>query len=345
MGASEFAVRERVAGRLIDLGVAIVPELRRLVADATDPEVKLRANQIIQQLSDGDMAGRIEAFLAGAEADFPGWRVTRAILGDTGGVRELFIELMQEHPEILASMEQATRDRVMALEKAMSGVEDKMFKQFQFPSRADTFALLLPVVDPNLPLGDRFEPVMLSVLVKEEASKIRRDAQLSLPFRGLMTRWIGRSKQENRDTVLRLTMQWDLPIGMELGVQTLEETHDNETLASALQAIARFGGADQVPSVLPLLGDQRPVSEQGFVRGQEMQTFLGDVAMATIARLYKVELTELGIPRSADHPTFSFLIPDVGFASADKEARDSARAKIDELVKEKQPVVPVPLPD
>ena len=100
-----------------------------------------------------------------------------------------------------------------------------------------------------------------------------------------------------------------------------------------MQAIARFGGRENIEAVLTLLNDDRIVVEQGFVRGQEAQTTVGDVAMATIARLCNVELSEVGFPKNAEHPTFSFDINQLGFAKQDDGARQAARAKIDALLK------------
>ena len=70
LASAEFAVRERAASQLTEMGVSIVPELRKLTEATTDPEVKLRAGGIIRQLTDGDAAGRIAAFLAGRTCRF-----------------------------------------------------------------------------------------------------------------------------------------------------------------------------------------------------------------------------------------------------------------------------------
>ncbi len=332
LGSAEFAVRERAADQLAQQGSSAVPQLRELMAGSNDPEVKLRAGQVIKQATDGDLAGQIEAFLAGQPIDFPGWRVSQAVLGDSIAVRELFVQLMKEHPDVLASLEQTVRDRAVALEKTVTGIQDKMYNQRKFPSQADTFALLIPTIDTSVPINDVFEQVALSLLRKEAATKIKDDARLVGPFKGLLTRWIARSRQQNRDEVLLITMQWDLEIGLPLAVRTLAEADQSETKVIALQTIARFGGREQVPSVVPLLDDKRPVLEQGFVGGKETQTLVGDVAMATIARLYNRELADFGFPKNADHRDFSFVIAEVGFPVDDDQARSAARKKIDALL-------------
>ncbi len=243
LGSKEFAVRERAATQLMEIGAPTLPELRRIAKESADPEVRLRADQIIKQLTQGDMQAKIKDFLAGEEVDFDGWRVAQAILGDSDGVRELFVELMTAYPEVTSSLEGTPRDRAMAMDAVVTRVQNAMFVERRFPTRDDAFALLLPAVDPNVPLNAAFENVLLSVLQKDAASRLRRDSQLSGPFIALLSRWITRSTLASRDDVLLFGMSWDVPATLLLARQTLVEANQTETLAFALQAIARFGTA------------------------------------------------------------------------------------------------------
>ena len=338
LGSKEFAVRERAASRLVEIGIPIVPELRRVARKSDDPEVRLRADQIVKQLTRGDLNTRIEDFMAGEEVDFEGWRVARGILGDSEGVRELFVELMKAHPELAASMDGTSRDRAMAMDRVVTKVQNGMFVERKFPTRCDAFALLLPAIDPQVPLNTTFESVLLSVLQKDAASKIRRDPQLSGPFNALLSRWILRSTLASRDDVLSFGMSWDIESTLPLAVQTLGEANQTETLAFALQAIARFGNPTHVEVVRELLDDTRPASERGYARGKSVRTQLGDVAMATIAILHKVPLSEAGFGDAQAHPTIGFELSEIGFPVEDETARKGARAKIDKLLE----TAPVP---
>ncbi len=334
LGSKEFAARERAATRLMEIGGPILPQLRRLAKDSADPEVRLRADQIVKQLTRGDMEARIASFLAGEDANLEGWEVARAIMGDSPGVRELFVELMKNHPDLTASLEGMPRDRAMAMDAAVTQVQNALFVERKFPSKADAFALLLPAVDPNVPLNAAYESVLLSVLQKNAVTEIRNDAQLSGPFRTLLGSWMTRSTLASRDDVLLFGMSWDIEATLPLAIQTLGEANQTETLAFALQAIARFGNRDHVAFVRPLLGDHRPSSERGFARGETVRTQLGDVAMAAIATLYKVPLSEAGFKGAESHPTYAFILTDIGFPVGDDAPRKAAREKIDKLLEE-----------
>lgn len=340
LSAAQFASRERAAARLIEIGQAAVPQLRLAAAESADPEVRLRAGQIVRRLSDGDLALRIQQFLAGEEASFDGWRIFQAILGDNGPTRQLFIDLLRDHDGLLASLELTSRDRALALEQVLASVQDKMFRKGEFPNQADTFAILLPVIDPNVPVGAGYEDAVISVLQKEAATRIKQDAALSQPFLKLLENWAGRTGETNREEVLRVAMQWDLAgAGLMLALETLGNSSPAEQMATALQAIARFGALEHVAVVRPLLEDHRNVAEGGFIEGQEVVTRVSDVAMAAVAVLHGVPLADVGFRKEAEFKLYGFLIPELGFANDKPAARQAVRQKIDALLQPQEPEI------
>ncbi|MFK8110603.1 MAG: hypothetical protein AB8B91_00285 [Rubripirellula sp.] len=335
LSSNHFATRERVANRLIEVGKPIVPRLRKLAKEADDPEVRVRANEIITRLTRGDIKTRMEDFIAGEDVGFEGWRTTRTVLGgDTVAIREVFVEIMQAHPELTASMDGHARDRAIAMDKAVTKIQDAMFIKRQFPTRADAFALLLPTVDVNVPMNAAFESLLLSVIQKDAATKIKRDAQLATPFKRLLGRWMVRSTLASRDEVLLMGMRWDVERTLPLAMQTLGEANQTEVLAIALQAIARYGTEQHVPRVSALINDTRPAAELGFADGKPVRAQICDVAMATIAMLYNVPLKEVGFSHAEPHPVYSFQVEQLGFPEDDNTARDATRERVRQLIAE-----------
>ena len=336
LGADSFAMRERAASQLMQRGIDILPELRSASEKATDPEVRLRTNQLVRQLTEGDLQIRIEAFLAGDDIDFDGWQETQDFMGNSPSVREMFVELMLEHPEITKSLAGSPRERFMAMNACAGRVQNKMFVQLEVPSRADVVALLLPANDPNVPVNQDFESLMISLLRKEAANSLHRDVQLGGPVDALVSGWINRSSLNNRAEILFFAMSWDLHQALPLARRTLAEATSVETIALALQTVSRFGDKADSALVVPLLDDTRVVSERGFARGEKLTTQLGDVAMATIALVNGVSLSEVGFTRAERHPTFSFLLDDLGFpdkAVEDELSREQVRERVDVLLK------------
>ncbi len=147
-----------------------------------------------------------------------------------------------------------------------------------------------------------------------------------------------RSTLSNRIDVLLAGMAWEVEDSLSLAVSTLTEAQEAETLATALQAIARFGSREHAIFVQPLLDDSRPTSETGFAGGMLIRTEVRDVAMATIAVLHQADLAEMGFGSLETHPTYGFILGDIGFPMDDKGARQKTREKIDLLLNENRPV-------
>lgn len=329
LGAREFAVRERAADRLTQVGTDIVPRLREVAESSDDPEIRFRAREIVRQLSEGNLQARIDRFLAGEDVSFEGWEIIRDFFGDTHGARELFVELMTQHPLLTQSLEHETRDRVVAMDAVMSRVQDAMNIERRFPNRADTFALLLTAADTNVPINSAFESMLLNSLRQTAVRDIRRDWQLNRPFEALLVRWMMRSSMANRREVLDAGMQLNLDATRDLALQTLRESNEPSTLTAAIQVISRFGDRRHAEQLRPLLEDTRVLAAQGIASGQGFSTQLGDVAMAGIALLYKMPLEDLGFRDVLVHPNIGFRIDEVGFSQ--QEQREAAKAKIESL--------------
>jgi hypothetical protein len=335
LGAAEFAIRERAAGNLMTLGKEVIPELRRLLDETNDPETRLRAEQIIKQLSEGDLQARIQDFLSGRDVGFPGWLVSQRFLGDSMPVRELFIEILRAHPDLLESLDGTSRDRALALEKLLPQVQAKLQTIRDDPNRADLFAMLLVTWDPNVPLSVLYENLVLRMTQRRVSSEIRRNAHLSGPYQYLLSRWIVRSSLSSREEALLVGMEMDLPATLQLAVVTLQEATQPDTIATSLQAISKFGNRDVVEAVVPLLDDTRMFGGPA-IGDDPSRPQIRDLAMITIAMLHAVPLEELGMPRIALHEARGFILPDSVYPEDEdvEPSRKKARARIDQLLQQ-----------
>ncbi len=333
LGANEFAIRERAAGHLMEKGKAVLPALRLAIEESADAETRLRAEQIAIQMTQGDLQARIKRFLAGRDVKFSGWYVTQGYLGDSISVRELFVEMMVLHPDFVESLDGTARDRALALEKLVTRVQDKFRIVGQDPARADVFALLLLGNDPNVVLNNVFESALLNLMRRRVATSIRRDAHLSGPFHALLNKWMVRSSLASREDVLLLGMSWDLPSTLPLALHSLDEATQTETIATCMQAIAKFGRPAQTELLRRFLDDDRPVSDRGFVDTQSTPQ-LRDLAMLTIAMIHGLPLDEIGMSHVQTHPASGFILSDMAYPSDPEGSRKKARKRIDRLIQD-----------
>jgi hypothetical protein len=337
LGATTFAERERAMGEILRLGAPMVPHLRKAIESQEDPELVLRAKTTLSQMTVDDLESRIETFLTGAPGTsekayqwFDGWQQFESALGDSLAIRELFIEVMKAHPDVTKSLGATTADRASAAESVSVSVRVGMMERRQFPTVADGVALLIPLTDPAVPVGGGYDSTVLSVFNRHYGT-LRRDAQLWPAISALLESWSLRSRIENRIDVLWYTMQWDLPAAGELGLRTLDETTDIETIQTAFQAISRFRTAADAARLVNWLDDERPAVTRMpvLLNNKPLKVTVADTALATIAILHKVQLKDLGMPTPELHPKVGFLIDNAGFTAeqAGQRAEAIARAK------------------
>jgi len=338
LGATQFAERERAATKLLVIGKRAIPEMQKSIEHSTDPETRLRIQQVVKQLADGDMQARIKAFLAGQDVAFRGWPVIQRFLGNSITIRELFVEIMQLHPTVGESMDGTTRERAIALESTLAAIQPKLNTIRDEPGRADLFSLLLVALDPDVPLPAAHEQVILRLCQRRLVTDIRRDNNLSGPFSALMNRWILRTSSASREEVLLTGMEMDLSATLPLAVSTLQDTTSVDTLATAFQAITKFGGRQHIPLLETYFDHQGVVGAPALSDDPNLPQ-LGDIAVIAVAILLKRSTEELGMEKVDLHPNRGFLLPSKVFSEEAEERRQASRKTVQNWMSEE--VVPV----
>ncbi len=340
LGSKNFSRRERAAEELIELGEPVVPLLRQFAKQTSNAEVKLRAESLINQLNNGDLQSRIEAFLKGEKVDFQGWNEFRLVFGDSLRARDLFIELLRNYPTLVESFDGTDRNRAQAMEKVAQTLATKRSDFRKRLTIADAVAMLIPIASENVPLDPGYERQMLMLLRLAPASSAPNDPVIGPSFTRLLNVWVQRSTLENRESVLYYAIQANLTAAYPLAIQTLGETREPKTLATAMQVIARHKRVADQALVEPFLNDNRQLVVFLHARGKQSQVRVCDVAMATIAKLHNVPLDDIGFPRSAENSKFGFIYEDLVFNEAGKsptpidQQRSNAMAKVKRLIKD-----------
>jgi len=335
LGADEFAQREHAASKLIELGAPILQPLQDASERTSDPEVKLRSQQLIRQLTTGDLQQRVDSFLAGDDVPFEGWGVVQSVMGDSYGVRKLFIELLMSHADVVKSLDGSARDRAIAMQAAIGRIRIRKFEKMQMPTRSDILAMLLPGQDANVPISEADESLMLSMLRQATGNELHRDLQLGGPMDALVGNWINRSSLANRDETIFFALSWDLESVVPLAIRTLDETTTVDQMTMAMQAIAQHGSRQDGGQLVKFLDDKRVVATQSSSSGKTLETQLGDAAMAAIAMTHGMKLSEAGFVQAERHPLQAFILEEIGFPNDDPSAREATRKRIETLLEGK----------
>jgi len=331
LGSSEFAERERASAELYAAGSDALPELRKVAESAGDLEVRLRAQDVAEGIVSGEVAGRIDEFLAGGAAPAPGWPIIQQIFGDGVRVRELFVELSLRHTEVLAALESTTRQREQTFETLLSEVKQGMFLEGKLPTGVNAVALLLLANDPDVVLSNVDEETLLSILRRKGDNQLDREPQLAKPYRALVGGWVLRSNLINRVDVLAFTRDQSIPEGLELAERTLEASNDVYALAAVLQTIVRFGDESHIQAIEPLLQDQRVINNQFFARAGELEVQVRDAAAAALVVLHEKSLSDFGMKDEAHHPLAGLVLDRLALPKESPEQRRQILQKVEAL--------------
>ena len=133
----------------------------------------------------------------------------------------------------------------------------------------------------------------------------------------------------NRQEIIEIGMRMDAESTLDLALRTLGESNDEAILTTALQAIARFGEAENASTIRRLIEDARPISRQGLPQRPGFSSQVGDVAMVTAAIILKGNLESIGFQDIAVHPNIGFDLQNVGFDTPEK--RKIAKEKVSSL--------------
>lgn len=345
LGSGEFAVRERATARLRQLGKPALAALRLASDEHPDLEVRLRAKDVADGIVSGEVAGRIDQFLAGDDVPLPGWSVAQEILGDNVRLRELYVDLLLRHEKIADALAGSSKDRAEALQTAIVQIQRGMFVERRLPTEADALGLLLLANDHEMPLGRVDEEALFSILRREPTAKLMKDPSTSGPFRALLGGWLMRDDPGNAQELLWFSMGWDLTESLPLAIRTIEQAvkqADNQntdavTISMAAQAISRFGQKRDAEGLAGLLGDARPVSEQQYVSGALVQAQVRDAAAAAIVLLNDRPLSEFGFNEDAKHPKYGFIPQEIGFPTDNPKPRETMLEKVREAFIAEQP--------
>ena len=337
LASGTFAVRERAAEKLLALGTPIVPLLRERADKAVDLELKLRSRALIKTLNDGDLQAKIDAFRNGEDIELEGWPIFRIMFGDGDRSREVFVELMVDYPELVKSFHGTSRDLAMAMQAITGRLSERLRTPPVNLKVSDGIALLLPVSDDNVPLSPAYERLMMMILRMHPVSRASSDPAIGQRYSQFVNKWISRSTLANRMSVFTFALQTDRPAAYPVAIKSLTETTDAQILAISMQVIARFGRKEDISVIAPFLNDNRPLTTVMIGRKGSATPLLSDAAMATIAVLNHVPLSDLGYDPSSEHPKFGFIYESLIFSKDEPshaEQRKAVRAKIDQLLKQ-----------
>jgi hypothetical protein len=220
--SESFVVREQAMSALYDLGAPALGRMRERLASGLDPESTHRLSEVIRQLAQNDLDTRLDQFLSGEDVSLEGWKWASARLGDNNVIRDTFVLMMQEFPDAVALLDEDSRSRSEALSLLMAKIKPTLVFGGKAPSPVASLALLLPLMDEDVPVSKEVDEMMLTLMKRLEHAKLLDDKTLAEPYKDLISRWSLRSSPSYRAPVLQHALHLELTCALELAIDTLD---------------------------------------------------------------------------------------------------------------------------
>jgi hypothetical protein len=333
LGHDSFIRREQAMQELIAAGIAVEKEVTAAVSDG-DPEVRYRAAKVLREIEKSQIAERrlrfIEGDTAAMKMNAASWQRLAEVLGNTRESRELFVQMQTDGGALL--------DQLEADPARCAGEIAALYQKDMFARRGGgaegikpglVLAMVFAAGEADVTLDAASTSRAVSLLYRFQG-KFAEDNE---PFRTLLGRWMDKKGTDinSQFQFLRLAQQFKLPQGLALARTLVASAPHAAYKAQAVMTVAQLGGAEDIPSIEKMIGDNTSLGAMGVKDGQRKECKLGDVALAMCIVLSEQKVKDFGFedapegkPLHASYIQYSFT---------KEEARAAARAKWEEFRK------------
>lgn len=335
LGAKTFAARQRAQRDLAAAGLSAKDALA-MACGSHDAEVRQRARQALDEVLDVDFQVRLAAFLAddGREGHgLPCWNRYQSLAGDGPLARRWFGDMQRAERELLNAAVENPKQAGDVLEarcvragQALSELGASSRRGPQVPA-ATLAAFLLVAADDDVPISATAGDYLYRFCQQRavEQSFARNSGGV---LRRLFVAWIERRFSPDSLVAYRnllLAMENDVPEALAPATALLSGGGGQAYLLPwAILAVGKFGGAEQMPVLEPLLNDSRSIAAPNRGR-QDLDAEVRDVALAVLVHLSGQPLADYGFSQARMQPTYLMVADSLGFN--DPAARDRALKK------------------
>jgi hypothetical protein len=331
LGSEKFATREKATRQLIELGIVTRDALERATLGG-DAEVRVRARAVLDIVSESDFQQRLREFSADYDGrqhrTLPGWQQFSGRFGASRLARELFVEMQQAEPEMLAALAAGAKGGAAALGERAHAILDG---QSETNLSLGTLASFLFVGSAEGVAVDEQSAQLFPYILQLTFQRNNKSEFWPALLKKLIGNWI--AKDANPQTAnqnLMWAAQLELrPEALAVATRMLSsDTKQPNQLNLRLVAIlvvGNFGDKSHVAVLEKLLGDASPSPARPDNLPATAQLQIRDIVLAELVQLTEQDLRQYG--EVAEHPYGAMGFQTPTFAFANDEARQAAIKK------------------
>ena len=260
-----FAKRQKAVAQLLQLDASAVALLEIKLDTAAEP-IAVQLRQVIPKLRKRLFDDRIEAIEGDQEltelTGMPDWDRLVRITGNAEAALPVYLEMLKTEQALFsdrmfssAELSERLEERTAALRAACNG---ELEEEFPVASAA---ALMLIASDESVILRRATSTNISESLQDSRFGKVITDGFHANTLRALTSEWLKRPGIA-ADRPLLLSIEFQLPVGREIALRTLERRVYNQSAAYSLLCLGALMQTDSLPAVEKVLNDEtgsRPI--------------------------------------------------------------------------------------
>lgn len=260
-----FAKRQKAVAQLLQLDASAVPLLEFKLQTVTEP-VAVQLRQVIPKLRKRLFDDRIEALENDQKPSdltgMPDWSRFVKIAGNAEAALPVYLEMLKTERALFADrmfsspeLSEHLEERSALLRAACNG---ELEEEFPVASAA---ALMLIASDENVSLRRATSTNISESLQDSRFGKLITDGFHAGTLRALTSEWLKRPGIA-ADRPLLLSIEFQLPVGREIALRTLERQVYNQSAAYSLLCLGALQQTGSLPAVEQVLNDDgasRPI--------------------------------------------------------------------------------------
>jgi hypothetical protein len=309
LGHPEFRVREAAAADLARLGSGALQALTE-GARSPDAEVADQCKKLLPAAEAADRAEGLAALLRDPTAPpskrLPGVESFLKTTGGTTAARELYAELVRQHPEVMVARERDPRaagDLFQRHEEALNARYREALRKAKSKYEADVvtpadFALFLVfAADPRVNRGPRHHVYQNMLVLSKKVRAAQTEGDQAPAFRGLFAHWLlAEPLDVYQRTGFELAAEVRIPELLPRAVRLIaDKATPARTRAMAMTALLQAGTKDHLPALTAHLNDKTEVDSANLGGGGVFRTQVRDVALGLSVRLAGEKEEDFGL--------------------------------------------------
>jgi hypothetical protein len=333
LASPAFPKRQKAVTQLLQLDAPAVALLEKKLETATEP-VAVQLRQVIPKLRKRLFDDRVAALERDPKpsdlAGMPDWDRFVKVTGNAEAAMPVYLEMLKTERALFA-------DRMFSSSELSDHLEERSTRlraacngelEEEFPV-ASAAALMLVASDENVVLRRATSTNISESLQDSRFGKLISDGFHAGTIRALTSEWLKRPGIA-ADRPLLLSIEYQLSVGREIALRTLERHVYNQSAAYSLLCLGALQQTDSLPAVEQVLNDEmasRPIwpprgkTAGDLISGREIESTYSvqarDVALAVAIHLRGRRPNEFGMDvMSSELHLFTF--DSMGFNNDDE---------------------------